>query len=92
MTERRGCVRAWALAIAVLVGITLTAFAQNPRPRDPAAAPHSNCGAANGGGPNSTNYYGTGDPCAYLYSVPAERLASSFSMTTILAPWIAAPR
>ncbi len=33
------------------------------------------CGAANGGGANSTNYYGDGaDPCAYTYSVPAERI------------------
>jgi Sel1 repeat len=32
------------------------------------------CGAANGGGPNSTNYYGSGDPCAFRYSVPQENL------------------
>jgi TPR repeat protein len=32
------------------------------------------CGAANGGGPNSTNYYGNGNPCAFRYSVPEENL------------------
>ncbi len=32
------------------------------------------CGAPNGGGANSTNYYGSGNPCAYRYNIPEENL------------------
>lgn len=39
--------------------------------RGTASAP---CDAANGGGPNSTNYYGSGNPCAFRYSIPQENL------------------
>ncbi len=60
----------------LLVGtllIAAPAFAQ--RAKDPVTAQYGPCGAANGGGTNSTNYYGGGaDPCAFTYSVPAERL------------------
>ena len=49
------------------------AFAQ--RAKDPATARNGACGAPNGGGANSTNYYGGGaDPCAFTYSVPAQRM------------------
>ena len=34
----------------------------------------ASCGAANGAGPNSTNYYGNGNACAFRYSVPQENL------------------
>jgi hypothetical protein len=39
----------------------------------PSAAQYGPCGAANGGGPDSTNYYGNGDPCAFIYNVPQDR-------------------
>jgi hypothetical protein len=59
------------LALVVLTSTAL--FAQQPR--NPVTAHYGPCGAPNGGGANSTNYYGGGaDPCAYTYSVPAERL------------------
>lgn len=55
---------------ATVLFITATLIAQ--RNNDPH---YGGCGAANGGGANSTNYYGGGaDPCDYTYSVPAERL------------------
>ena len=55
---------------ATVLLITGTLIAQ--RNNDPH---YGGCGAANGGGANSTNYYGGGaDPCAYTYSVPSERL------------------
>jgi len=38
------------------------------------AQSNGGCEAPNGGGANSTNYYGKGNPCAYQYSVPAESL------------------
>ena len=62
------------LAIAILVGIALTAFAQSSRTRDATPVYRGRCAAPNGGGPNSTNYYSKSDPCAYSYAVPAERL------------------
>lgn len=64
-------VRALA-ALAVCTIAMIPAFAQ--RQKDPVAAHYGDCGAANGGGPNSTNYYGSGNPCAFTYSVPAERI------------------
>src|SRR5262245_41008365 len=39
----------------------------------PSPTQYGVCGAANGAGPNSTNYYGKGNPCAFTYSVPEER-------------------
>jgi hypothetical protein len=42
-------------------------------PKDPVTAQYGACGAANGGGPNSTNYYGKGNPCAFTYNVPEEQ-------------------
>jgi hypothetical protein len=72
MMNRQKAGRRPLLAIALLGGMALTAFAQSSRTNE--AAYHGNCGAANGGGPNSTNYYSKGDPCAYAYSVPAERM------------------
>jgi hypothetical protein len=60
----------------LLVGallISVPAFSQ--RAKDPVTAQYGPCGAPNGGGANSTNYYGGGvDPCAFTYSVPAERI------------------
>lgn len=44
------------------------------RPKDPAPSHYGDCGAPNSGGPNSTNYYGSGNPCAFTYSIPAERI------------------
>ena len=81
------------LAIALLGGMALTAFAQSARTNGAAPAYHGNCGAAtNGGGPNSTNYYSKGDPCAYAYSVPAERMEQLLPATTTFAACPAAPR
>lgn len=64
------------LRFFLLAGVLLIwapAFAQ--RAKDPATVRSGACGAPNGGGANSTNYYGGGgDPCAFTYSVPAERL------------------
>ena len=58
--------------LATILLASTAVFAQQPRQP---AAPNGGCGAANGGGPNSTNYYGGGaNPCAFTYSVPAERL------------------
>jgi hypothetical protein len=74
MTERQNCMRVLQLAIAVLGCIAITALAQNPRPKDAAVAYRDNGGAPNGGGPNSTNYCSKVDPCAYVYTCPAERL------------------
>ncbi|HLJ49213.1 MAG TPA: hypothetical protein VKU01_24540 [Bryobacteraceae bacterium] len=34
------------------------------------AQPHPPCAAPNGAGPHSTNLYGSGNPCAFTYSVP----------------------
>ncbi len=63
--------RPFLLAGALL--ISAPAFAQ--RVKDPVTAQYGACGAPNGGGANSTNYYGGGaDPCAFTYSVPAERI------------------
>ena len=63
--------RNFLLAGALL--ISAPAFAQ--RAKDPVTAQYGGCGAPNGGGVNSTNYYGGGaDPCAFTYSVPAERM------------------
>lgn len=62
----------FALAIALLISAPLLAQraqtqSASPRPGD--------CAAPNGGGANSTNYYGRGaNPCAFTYSVPAERM------------------
>jgi hypothetical protein len=59
--------------LAGVLLIAAPAFAQ--RAKDPVTAQYGACGAPNGGGPNSTNYYGGGaDPCAFTYSVPAERM------------------
>ena len=55
-------------ATVLFVTATLTAQRSNDQH-------YGGCGAANGGGARSTNYYGGGaDPCAYTYSVHAERL------------------
>src|SRR3569833_1658414 len=59
------------LAIAVLTTMALLA----QRPRDPVTAHYGECGAPNGGGRNSTNNNARGaNPCAYTYSLPADRL------------------
>jgi hypothetical protein len=58
--------------VAIAILFTLPALGQNRK--DPVTANYGNCGAANGSGPNSTNYYGSGDPCKFVYSVPADRL------------------
>ena len=53
--------------------ISLPALAQ--RPKDAVTSQYGGCGAPNGAGPNSTNYYGGGaNPCAFTYSLPADRL------------------
>jgi len=63
--------RPFLAAVALLISAPL--FAQSAK--DPVRAQYGPCGAANGGGANSTNYYGGGaDPCAFTYSVPAERM------------------
>ena len=71
MKLRRNSVR---IAIAALACVTLTALAENPRSKTAPPADRGPCAAPNGGGPNSTNYYSTGNPCAYAYAVPADRL------------------
>ena len=58
-------------SVALLLSIPL--FAQ--RAKDPVTAQYGDCGAPNGRGANSTNYYGgAADPCAFTYSVPADRM------------------
>ncbi len=72
MKLRQNSVR---IALAALVCVTPVALAQNSGSKTaPPPADHSPCAAPNGGGPNSTNYYSKGDPCAYAYTVPAERM------------------
>ena len=79
------------LAIALLGGMALTAFAHSARTNGAAPAYHGNCGAANGGGPNSTNYYSKGDP-ARMPTASRRNAWSSFSATTTFAACPAAPR
>jgi TPR repeat protein len=74
MMKRQNGVCILLLAIAILGCIKLTALAQNQRSKDAGTSYYGDCGAANAGGQNSTNYYSKGNPCAYIYSVPAERL------------------
>ncbi len=63
----------WASLFALALLTSSTIFAQ--RTKDPVTAQYGPCGAANGSGGNSTNYYGGGaDGCAFTYSVPAEQL------------------
>jgi hypothetical protein len=58
---------------AGLLLISAPAFGQ--RAKDPVTAQYGACGGANGGGANSTNFYGGGaNGCAFTYSVPAERM------------------
>ena len=58
-----------ALAFAgIASAATYSGFAQGRNP--PAKSPYGNCGAPNGDGPGTTNYYSSGDPCAFTYSVP----------------------
>ncbi len=61
------------ILIASTVGLTSASAAQQAS-KDPVTAHYGTCGAANGGGPNSTNYYGTGNPCAFTYSIPEDRM------------------
>jgi hypothetical protein len=63
-------------AIVILFVAAMTALPVPAQSKDPS---RGNCGAPNGGGPNSTNYYSKGDPCAYSYAVPAERLSQLLS-------------
>ena len=51
--------------------LIIPAFAQ--RASDPVTAQYGGCGAANGAGSNATNYYGSGNPCGFTYSVPEQR-------------------
>jgi hypothetical protein len=65
--------RARAIAAFALASIAvIPALAQ--RQKDTVNSHYGPCGAPNSGAPNSTNYYGNGDPCAYTYSVPADRI------------------
>jgi len=63
--------RRWLVFATLLVGCLLPASGQNRRNDSNTSG---NCGAPNGSGPNSTNYYGSGNPCAFRYSVPEENL------------------
>lgn len=50
----------YSLKLTVCLFLFSPVFAQGYRP----------CAAPNGGGPHSTNLYGSGDPCAFTYNVP----------------------
>jgi hypothetical protein len=65
------------LAVGVMM---LSAFARAQN--EPANSRYGPCGAPNGGGPNSTNYYSSGDPCAHIYNVPAERVPQLLTENT----------
>lgn len=60
-----------AIGLLVCFQSVPAAAAQARRGTPNASVP---CDAANGGGANSTNYYGSGNPCAFRYSVPQENL------------------
>ena len=63
------------LRCCLLAGALLLAAPAFSQTRDRVTAEYGTCGAANGGGQNSTNFYGgRGDSCAFTYSVPAERI------------------
>ena len=64
----RGRISSFALAVALSLPalVPLPVGAQNARP-------YGNCPVANGAGPGSTNFYSRGNPCAYMYNVPADQ-------------------
>jgi hypothetical protein len=68
MSKNRARVLLMAASMSILV---MPVFAQHSR--DPATAQYGPCSAANGGGPNSTSYYGEVNPCAFTYNVPEDR-------------------
>lgn len=61
------------LAPALAAGLIVPALVQAQN--NASGSTYGPCGAANGGGQNSTNYYSSGDPCAHVYNVPAERVS-----------------
>ena len=65
------CAIFWGISLLPGLQTLRVASAQDLRGRPDASA---SCSAANGGGPNSTNFYGAGNPCAFRYNVPQEKL------------------
>ena len=61
-------------AIAGTVGLIVSLQTASGQPQSRKSSSPAGCEAPNGGGANSTNYYGSGDPCAYRYSIPSENL------------------
>ncbi len=64
---------AQAFAIAGIASLAASPGLAQAR-NDPARSYYGNCGAPNGSGPGTTNYYSSGDPCAFTYSVPDARV------------------
>ncbi|HEY5328693.1 MAG TPA: tetratricopeptide repeat protein [Acidobacteriaceae bacterium] len=64
----------WMIGAASLFVLLCGAGSANAQTRNGAAGSPEPCGAANGGGANSTNYYGGGNPCRYRYSIPEENM------------------
>ena len=59
----------FSLCVAGVMVLSVLAHGQNNQAKSGSGP----CGAANGGGPNSTNYYSS-DPCAHVYNVAPERM------------------